>query len=91
MAFFFDSYGVLPLLIVLFFFGVTCGGFCATLADNKGWNPGPWFIGGFLLGPLALVAAAGMPDLKLRKYIRAMAQGQGVVVPWEGGSATSGH
>lgn len=75
--FLFDS--AMPFLTVLFVFGVICGGFCATLADNKGWTPGVWFFGGLLLGPLALVAAAGMPDLKLRRYIRAMAEGQGLV------------
>jgi len=34
----------------------------------------PWMWAGFLLGPLALIAAAGMPDKKTRTLIRENSQ-----------------
>ena len=44
--------------------------FCAILANEKGYLPVAWFFGGLFFGFFALIAAAGLPDLKLRKYIR---------------------
>jgi len=32
-----------------------------------------WFFGGLLFGPMALLAAAGLFDLRLRRYVRALA------------------
>ena len=50
--------------------------FCASVADAKGYSYGSWFIGGFLFGFIALIAAAGLPDRKLRKYIRQIGEKQ---------------
>ena len=43
---------------------------CAILANEKGYVPVAWFFGGLFFGFFALIAAAGLPDKKLRKYIR---------------------
>lgn len=41
--------------------------FTADVAANKGGNGVIWFAAGFVFGPLALLAACGMPDLKLQR------------------------
>ena len=46
--------------------GVTTG----VVASDKGHGFGSWTIAGLLLGPLGLIAAAGLSDQKLREYIR---------------------
>ena len=53
--------------------------FCASVADAKGYSYGSWFIGGFLFGFIALIAAAGLPDRKLRKYIRQIGEKQNAI------------
>lgn len=54
--------------------------FSATLAEAKGYNKAGWALAGLLFGPIALLTAMGLPDLKLRKYIRLLAEHQGAVV-----------
>lgn len=49
------------------------------LARAKGHEEVHWFLGGLLLGPLALLASIGLPDLKLRRYLRLLAEHQGAV------------
>ncbi len=46
--------------------GVTTG----VVASDKGHGFGSWAVAGFFLGPLGLIAAAGLSDQKLREYIR---------------------
>ena len=53
-------------LIVFFVAGL----FVSNVAQEKGYNGFVWFIGGFLFSVIALIAVAGLPDKKLRKYIR---------------------
>ncbi len=48
--------------------------FTANVADQKECNAILWFVGGFFFGPLALVAIAGMPDKRARKYLRRIAE-----------------
>ncbi len=48
--------------------------FTASVAASKECNMISWFIGGFLFGPLALIAIAGMPDRRTRKYLRRIAE-----------------
>ena len=43
---------------------VLCGVFSATIAGGKGHGGCSWFIGGFLFGPLALIATLGLRDRK---------------------------
>ena len=44
--------------------------FCAQVANEKGYSGSSWGIAGFLFGFFALIAVAGLPDKKLRKYLR---------------------
>ncbi len=60
---------------------VACAAYSGQVASSKGHDPVPWALGGFLLGPLALLAAVGLPDLKLRKYLRLLAEHQGALAP----------
>lgn len=53
-------------------FAVVCAGFTGEVAGSKGWNRMQWFLRGLLFGPLALLAACGLPDKKLRKNLRAL-------------------
>tara|TARA_Y100001968_G_C19159738_1_gene620224 strand:- start:214 stop:789 length:576 start_codon:yes stop_codon:yes gene_type:complete len=46
--------------------GVTTG----VVASDKGHGFGSWTFAGLFLGPLGLIAAAGLSDQKLREYIR---------------------
>tara|TARA_B100000212_G_C27236046_1_gene473724 strand:+ start:123 stop:611 length:489 start_codon:yes stop_codon:yes gene_type:complete len=57
------------LFLVLLVVWIASAFFCASVADSKGYSYAGWFIGGFLFGFIALIAAAGLPDKKLRKYI----------------------
>lgn len=43
------------------------------IAKAKGLNSGGWWVAGFSLGPIGLIGAAGMPDRKLRYYMKALA------------------
>jgi hypothetical protein len=43
---------------------ILCGVFSATIAGGKGHGGCSWFIGGFLFGPLALIATLGLRDRK---------------------------
>ena len=55
------------LIVVLWILtGVTTG----IVASDKGHGFGSWTVAGFFLGPIGLIAAAGLSDQKLREYIR---------------------
>lgn len=58
--------------LVIYFVAVviSTGVLCNRLASAKGLPQEPWMWAGFLLGPLALIAAAGMPDRKTRSLIK---------------------
>jgi len=56
------------LLIALFW--IVCGAYSAIVAGSKGHQSITWFIGGLLLGPIALIASTGLPDLELRRLLR---------------------
>ena len=43
--------------------------FCSEVAAEKGYSGTSWGIAGFLFGFFALIAVAGLPDKKLRKYV----------------------
>lgn len=61
--------GFLLLLLVV----VTSAAYSGAVASSKGHSGMSWTFGGLLFGPLALVAAAGLPDLKARNYLRDLA------------------
>ena len=60
----------------LLILSITCGFLAGSVAKSKGWGGTSWFWAGFLLGPLGLLGAAGMPDRLLRKYLRQIAGAQ---------------
>lgn len=49
---------------VLVLMAFICAPFTATVASEKGYKFHNWFLGGLLFGPIALLAAVGLPDLK---------------------------
>ena len=65
-------------LLVLVFVWIPCGIFCGAIAEDKGHGGISWFLGGLFFGPLALIAVVGASDRKMRRYIRLMAESQGV-------------
>ena len=40
---------------------MSCGGLCSYVAGVKGYPKVTWLLGGFALGPLALIALCGLP------------------------------
>ena len=62
------------LVILIIFVWLPCAFFTLTVAANKDCYVFPWFLGGLFFGPLALIAIAGMPDKKARKYLRQIAE-----------------
>ena len=58
---------------------VVCACYTSAVAESKGHDSAAWFCGGLLLGPLALLASVGLPDLKLRKYLRLLVEHQGAL------------
>ena len=64
-------------LLFLLFVWFPCGVYAGHVAEAKGLNTG-WFWGGFLLGPMALLAAVGMPNQKQMRILRLIAEKQGV-------------
>ena len=67
-------------LIVMVFIFIPCGAMASSIAFNKGFNRITWFLAGFFLGPLGLIGAAGMPDKTQRRYLRMIAEGQGLKI-----------
>ena len=70
-----------PLLLPLIFGALACAFFTFAVAESKGHDGVLWSIGGFFFGPLALLAAVGLSDLKSRKYLRLLAEHQGAIEP----------
>ena len=66
-------------ILLLILLAVVCASFSSNVAHSKGHVAAPWFLCGLLFGPLALIAAVGLPDLKLRRYLRLLAEHQGAV------------
>ena len=60
--------------LIAVMFAVICAVFCSKIANSKGWDSNDWAVCGFLFGPIALLAACGLPDKKLRVYVRALAE-----------------
>ncbi len=66
----------------LFFFlvlasAIVFASYTQSVAGAKGHDGTAWGVGGFLFGPVALLASLGLPDLKTRKYLRLIAEKQG--------------
>ena len=67
------------LYLLIIWFASAC--FCGVLAEQKGYSVFNWCLAGFLFGFFALIAVAGLPDRKLRKYIRQIGEKQQAIKP----------
>ena len=66
---------------VVLLLGIFSGFLASNLASDKGHDGTTWFLAGFLLGPLGLIASAGLSDRKLRRYIRQIGEKQDAIKP----------
>jgi hypothetical protein len=64
-------------IFVALLFGVLCAFLSSSVAGEKGWSQANWFFAGFLFGPFGLLAVVGMPDRRMRSYLRFLALQQG--------------
>ena len=48
--------------MIFIIFWILCGLFASVIAGNKGHNGCMWSIGGFVFGPLAVLATLGLGD-----------------------------
>ena len=55
--------------VALFFIWIPCGFYTSAVAWEKGHSGKSWFLGGLVFGPIALIAAAGLPDKELRNAL----------------------
>ena len=55
---------------LVFLMWIPCGIYAGVIAASKNHNWFPWSLGGFVFGPVALIATAGLPDRKLHRYVR---------------------
>jgi len=65
------------LLFMLIAWNVPSAFLAKTLASQKARHSRRWFFAGLLLGPLGLIAAAGLPDRHQIVYLRHLAEAQG--------------
>jgi hypothetical protein len=70
-----------PLVVPLIVGALACAFITFSVAESKGHDGTAWSVGGLFLGPLALMAEVGLPDLKSRKYLRLLAEHQGAIAP----------
>ena len=69
----------MEIFLLLLILGLVCGTYSSLVASAKGYEAPIWFFSGLLFGPLGLLASIGMPDLKLRRYLRLLAEHQGAL------------
>ena len=55
-----------------------CGMFSLNVADSKGHAQLPWFLAGFLFGPIGLIASCGLGDKRMSRTLRRIAEEQRV-------------
>ena len=63
--------------VLLLLVNIISGSLSSSIADTKGWSRINWWLAGFFFGPLGLLAAAGLPDRRLRIYLRHLATDKG--------------
>ena len=68
---------------VVILLGFFSGFLASSVASDKGHDGSIWFLAGLLLGPLGLIAAAGLSDRKLRRYIRQIGEKQDAIKPYQ--------
>ena len=69
----------MEIFLVLVIVWLSAGFYSGEVAHQKGYSGAAWAIGGFFFGFIALIAAAGLPDRKLRKYIRLIGEKQNAI------------
>ena len=69
----------MEIFFVLVIVWLSAGFYSGEVAHQKGYSGAAWVIGGLLFGFIALIAAAGLPDRKLRKYIRLIGEKQNAI------------
>ena len=67
--------------IIIFIAWIVIALFCALVANEKGYSNIAWFFGGILFSFIALIAVAGLPDKRLRKYLRQIGEKQNAIEP----------
>lgn len=77
-------------VFLLLFVWIPCGFISGSVASSKGCSVGSWAVAGFLFGPIALIGAAGLPDRKLRRTMRLIAEQQGIVIDEDSPSQSDG-
>ena len=60
------------------FVWLPCSFLVALAARLKGYHFFPWFFFGLCFGPVGLITAVGLPDRKLRHYIRLLGEHQAI-------------
>ena len=60
-------------VLAFLFVWLPCGFYASATADDKGHGWLSSFFGGLIFGPIALIAAAGLSDRKLRHYQKELA------------------
>ena len=71
----------MEIFLVLVIVWFSAGFYSGQVAHQKGYSGAAWAIGGLLFGFIALIAAAGLPDRKLRKYLRLIGEKQNAIDP----------
>ena len=69
----------MAIIVVLVIVWLASGFYCGVVADAKGYDGTAWGLGGLFFGLIALIAVAGLPDKKLRKYIRQIGEKQNAI------------
>ena len=69
----------MAIIVVLVIVWLASGFYCAAVAESKGHDGISWALGGLFFGFIALIAVAGLPDKKLRKYIRQIGEKQNAI------------
>jgi len=72
-----DQVGVLLLPIILLSWLVT-GCYAGSIDGSKGHDSFAWFAAGLFFGPLCLIAACSLSDVTIRRYIRLLAEEEGL-------------
>ena len=61
---------MISFIFAFIFIWIPCGIYTAVVAGEKGHVGINWFFGGLVFGPIALIAAVGLGDNKLRNSVR---------------------
>ena len=67
--------------IFIFIVWIVSALFCALVANEKGYSNVAWFFGGIVFSFIALIAVAGLPDKRLRNYLRQIGEKQNAIEP----------